>query len=115
MSNIVQFAFFLIFVYFYICEYIFNTFIHIINQIKVSHTSLKVNFHTKSQHLFTRSDSIDEGSDGPAIIPVCGEVFDWLVGYLALDPVEQPLFGGGAALGGGGLLSLPHGHGDGVV
>lgn len=67
--------------------------------------------HQISENI-TRSDSIDEGSDGPAVVPVCGEVFDWLVGNLALDPVQQPLFGGGAALGWGGFLSLPHGHRD---
>lgn len=69
-------------------------------------------FQHQISEIITRSDSIDKGSDGPAVVPVCGEVFDWLVGNLALDPVQQPLFGGGAALGWGGLLSLPHGHRD---
>ena len=62
----------------------------------------------------TRCDGIREGTDVGTIVPVGGEVADWSVRNLVLDPLEQPLLGG-LVLVHQVVLSLPHGHGDGVV
>ena len=65
--------------------------------------------------VLTRSDGVDEGSDGAAIVPVLGEVVDGPVGDLALNPAKEALLGRLVDLVRTFLLTLPHGHGDGVV
>lgn len=62
----------------------------------------------------TWGTAVDEGTQGPAALPVPAEVGDGELRQLVLNPAQEALLGR-LLLGFLILLLIPHGHGDGVV
>ena len=69
---------------------------------------------SRGDEAHTGCESVDECSNGGAVVPVAREVGDVLLGDLAADPLEQALFGR-LVLARCRVLVLPHRHRDGVV